>query len=272
MPERRQVLLSSLPVSDQSVNALDTAKPQSGPYLLFSLALSLFTLGMLATDALFKLDMRTREIIAWLDNGVCLLFFMDFALSFWRAESKSDYFFKWGWLDLLSSIPMIDSLRWGRLARIFRIFRILRGMRSAKLLAELAVQRRAESALLTAALLSLLLLVFAAITILQLETAPTSNIRSAEDALWWSVTTITTVGYGDLYPVTSAGRLLAGLLMIAGVGLFGALSGLVAAWLLRPAETRQEADLDALQAEIEALRLQLRLLAPSREERNPRHD
>lgn len=72
------------------------------------------------------------------------------------------------------------------------------------------------SGALAAALLILLLTVFAAVTILQLEAAPTSNIRSAEDALWWTVTTPTTVGYGDLYPVTSEGRLLAGVLMVAG--------------------------------------------------------
>lgn len=236
---------------------MDRTKPQSGPYLLFTLALSLFALGMLAVDSLFRLDPRTREIVAWLDNGICLLFFLDFLITFWRAENRTEYFFRWGWLDLLSSIPMVDELRWGRIARVFRIFRILRGLRSAKLLTELIVLRRQESALLSAALISVLLVVFSAIAILQLEDSPTSNIHSAGDALWWSVTTITTVGYGDLYPVTGEGRLLASVLMIAGVGLFGALSGLVASLLLRPADNRQEADIEALHAEIQALRIQL---------------
>jgi len=236
---------------------MDSAKPQSGPYLLFTLALSLFALGMLAVDSLFRLDPRTREIVAWLDNGICLLFFLDFLITFWRAENRMEYFFHWGWLDLLSSIPMVDELRWGRIARVFRIFRILRGLRSAKLLTELIVLRRQESALLSAALISILLVVFSAIAILQLEDSPASNIHSAGDALWWSVTTITTVGYGDLYPVTGEGRLLASVLMIAGVGLFGALSGLVASLLLRPADNRQEADIEALHAEIQALRIQL---------------
>lgn len=242
------------------------AKPQSGPYLLFTLVLSLFALAMLAADALFELDPDTRAIIAWLDNGVCLLFFLDFLVTFWRAEKKAEYFFRWGWLDLLSSIPMIDELRWGRLARVFRIFRILRGLRAAKLLTEVVVLRRYESALLSAALITLLLLVFSAIAILQLETAPESNIRGAEDALWWSITTLTTVGYGDLYPVTSAGRLLAAAVMVAGVGLFGALSGLVASLLLRPAENRQEADLAELQADIRALREQLAAITESRKD------
>lgn len=232
-------------------------KPQSGPYLLFTLALSLFALAMLAADALFKLDPRTHEIIAWLDNGVCLLFFTDFLVTLWRAEKRGEYFMRWGWLDLLSSIPMVDELRWGRLARIFRIFRVLRGLRSARLLSEVVVLRRYESAMLSAGLISLILVVFSAILILQLETGPGSNIHSAEDALWWSITTLTTVGYGDLYPVTGQGRLLAAAMMIAGVGLFGAFSGLVASLLLRPAESRQEADLASLQAELTALRRQL---------------
>ncbi|MDD3529008.1 MAG: ion transporter [Gallionellaceae bacterium] len=232
-------------------------KPQSGPYLLFTLALSLFALAMLAADALFKLDPRTHEIIAWLDNGVCLLFFTDFLVTLWRAEKRGEYFMRWGWLDLLSSIPMVDELRWGRLARIFRIFRVLRGLRSARLLSEVVVLRRYESAMLSAGLISLILVVFSAILILQLETGPGSNIHSAEDALWWSITTLTTVGYGDLYPVTGQGRLLAAAMMIAGVGLFGAFSGLVASLLLRPAGSRQEADLASLQAELTALRRQL---------------
>jgi voltage-gated potassium channel len=65
------------------------------------------------------------------------------------------------------------------------------------------------------------------------------------------------VGYGDLYPVTSEGRLLAGLVMVAGVGLFGAFSGLVASWLLRPAERQQDTELVQLRDEVRALRKEL---------------
>ncbi len=232
-------------------------RPQFGPYLLFMLALSLFALFILGVDTLFKLDPRTHAIFEYLDLGVCLLFLADFLISFARAQSKTGYFFRWGWLDLLSSIPMVDVLRWGRLARVLRIIRVLRGLRSAKVLVDLLLARRAQSGALGAALLSLLLAVFASIAILQLETAPESNIRSAEDALWWTVTTLTTVGYGDLYPVTSEGRLLAGLVMVAGVGLFGAFSGLVASWLLRPAERQQDTELTELRDEVRALREEL---------------
>ncbi|MBI5331652.1 MAG: potassium channel family protein [Betaproteobacteria bacterium] len=236
---------------------MDTAHPQSGPYLLFMLALSVVALGLLAVDALMTLDAATHDLINLLDNAVCVLFLLDFALTFWRAENRMRYFFTWGWLDLISSIPMIDALRWGRLARVFRIFRVLRALRAARLLGGLILEYRAQSAALTAALISLLLVTFSAIAILHLETAPGSNIRTAEEALWWAVTTITTVGYGDFYPVTTEGRFLATGLMVSGVGLFGAFSGLVASWLMRPEERQQDSELAQIQAELAALRADL---------------
>jgi voltage-gated potassium channel len=80
----------------------------------------------------------------------------------------------------------------------------------------MAVTKRTESAFLAVALVAILLLIGSSISILQVETAPESNIKTADDALWWALSTITTVGYGDRYPVTPEGRFVAGLLMCAG--------------------------------------------------------
>ena len=83
--------------------------------------------------------------------------------------------------------------------------------------------------------LVLLVLQFGALAVLYVEhNAPDASITSASDALWWVFVTITTVGYGDRYPVTYAGRLVAMLVMIAGVGLFGTLSGFLANQFLTP--------------------------------------
>jgi voltage-gated potassium channel len=73
---------------------------------------------------------------------------------------------------------------------------------------------------------------FASTGILLVETSPDSNIRTAEDALWWAMTTITTVGYGDRFPVTNAGRIIASAMMLCGIGLFGSLSGVAASFFI----------------------------------------
>lgn len=231
---------------------------RSAPYLLFVLSASIFALLALTARSFVPMGEEARTLLDYADWAVCLLFLVDFVVSLVRAERRWSYFLRWGWIDLLSSIPAVDVLRWGRAARVLRILRVLRGLRASKILAQFILDRRSESALLAACLLSFLLVVTGAASILQLENDPASNIRSAEDAAWWAVTTITTVGYGDRYPVTSEGRLVAVLLMTAGVGLFGTLSGLVAAWFLRsPRAAAAEAEIARLAAEVRALRERL---------------
>jgi voltage-gated potassium channel len=219
-------------------------------YLLFSLFVSVTAIILLITTTLVKLDSRTLEIFDWVDNAICAIFFIDFLITFFSTGQKLHYFLKWGWLDLLSSIPLLSALRWGRFARILRIIRVLRVFRSTKILINFILQNRAQSALLAASLLTLLTILISAVIILQFENVPTANIKSAEDAIWWSITTITTVGYGDKYPITTEGRVVASILMIMGISLLTLLSGFFAAWFLKGTEETQDNDLQALRQEI----------------------
>ena len=82
------------------------------------------------------------------------------------------------------------------------------------------------------------MIIFCSIAILQVEDDPNSNIKTAEDAIWWAYVTITTVGYGDKFPVTTEGRVIAELLMTVGVGLFGTFTAYLASWFVR--ETKKE--------------------------------
>lgn len=244
---------------------MEASPPQQdrhGAYLVFTLVLSVLALAALGVDALVKLDPGTHVILEYADTLICALFFVDFLVSLGRAKDRKRYFFTWGWLDLLSSIPIVDALRVGRAARIVRILRILRGVRSARILTQFVLERRAEGTFLAAILVSGILVVVSSIAVLHLENTAEANIKSPEDAVWWSVVTITTVGYGDRYPVTTEGRLLAALLMTAGVGLFGVVSGGIAAWFLQPGEKRTEVELDELHREIRELRRLLESRAP----------
>lgn len=235
------------------------SKRQEAPYLVFMLALSIYAVVAMALSTFVELPRDTRTVLEYADIAVCILFLVDFLVTLARSQDRWRYLATWGWLDLLSSIPAIDALRWGRAARVLRILRVLRGIKATKILTEFLLYRRAQSTFLAALLISILLVVLAASSILQFETFSEANIRTPEDAVWWAVVTITTVGYGDKFPLSTEGRLIAALLMTAGVGLFGTFSGFIAAWFLdapRDRSTELQA-IERLEKEFRTLREQL---------------
>jgi voltage-gated potassium channel len=116
------------------------------------------------------------------------------------------------------------------------------------------MKRRAENSMLAASLVAMMLITFCSIAILQFETGPEANILSADDAVWWAFTTITTVGYGDRYPTTGEGRIVAVLLMSAGVGLFGVFSGFLASRFIGDGEEKDNAELIEIRSELQRIR------------------
>jgi voltage-gated potassium channel len=223
-------------------------------YLIFILILSIIALIVLAVETLVKLDANTLQILKIADHTVCAVFFIDFLVLFFRAERRWKYFITWGWLDLLSSVPMLDALRWGRAARIMRIFRVLRGIKSAKMITSMIVERRAQSMVLAVILTVFILIGISSISVLHFESTATSPIKTPGDAIWWSIVTIATVGYGDFAPVTIEGRFVALLLMFTGVGLFGTISGLIAAWFIGPLKGSRKSDLEKIEEEIRQIK------------------
>lgn len=233
-------------------------------YEIFILALSTLSVVAVAVQMLATLDSETRVVLQHADAAVCLVFFVDFLITLYRAPDRWRYFYTWGWLDLLSSIPTLDAARWARLARITRVIRVLRGLRTAHLLTQTVLRRRAENGMLAACLAAVVLMTFAAVTILQVE-SDAGNITTGEEAVWWALTTMTTVGYGDFYPVSSEGRIVAVILMIAGVGMFSTFSAFLAAYFLRWGNRSDANEIVGLQEEVRFLRLAIERLASIKE-------
>jgi voltage-gated potassium channel len=127
----------------------------------------------------------------------------------------------------------VPILRVGRFVRILRIIRLLRAIRATHKITSIILKNKLQTGVTSVILTAFLLIMFCSIGILICEQQdPKANIKTAGDAIWWSVTTITTVGYGDKYPVTTEGRIVAMILMISGIGLFGIFSGLAASFFL----------------------------------------
>ncbi len=229
-------------------------------FQIFMVVLSVYVLIALFVDIMFDISPEMDGLINQIDFLVCLIFMGDFFYRFHKAPSKLR-FLRWGWIDFISSIPMLNFFRGGNVFRIVRIFRILRAFRSMKILLQYLLKNRTHNTFVTVASISCMVAMAGSMAILQLEKgSPAGNIKTASDALWWSVVTITTVGYGDKFPVSDGGRIVAAILMTAGVGLFGTFTGFVASMFVEPDIKREENEVHALAQQIKALRGEIRAI------------
>jgi len=199
------------------------------------LILSVYVLISLLVSVIFELSEELNILLGYIDNFICIVFLVDFWIRFKKADNKLE-FVKWGWIDLIASIPFLDFARAGRVIRLIRLVRVFRALKSTKLIYEHITQNKKQSVLTSVALISILMIIFSSIAILQFEKDINSNIKTAEDAIWWSYVTITTVGYGDKYPITTEGRIIGAILMTTGVGIFGTFTALVSSWFIQKNE------------------------------------
>lgn len=200
---------------------------RSTSYEIFILAISLLSYINIVL-LLWMPQGQPRNVIYIVDTVVAGIFFIDFVTRFAKAENRKRYFFKeFGWSDLLSAVPFSAF----NIFRIFRITRFLRFMRKegGKRVLGSLLKKIPEAALYGVFFLILLVLEFGSIGVLAAEAgAPNANITTAGDALWWVYVSITTVGYGDKYPVTGLGRMVGIATISVGVGLFGVVTAYIA--------------------------------------------
>jgi voltage-gated potassium channel len=243
-------------------------------YELFIFVLTVLSLAIMV-GLLLPLSPATTTLLNAYDNLICLVFLFDFGFRLWRSSPKRAYVVgERGWLDLLGSIPSFGVfqasaiLRLARLSRLFRIVRLVRAQKHGSI-AKDVLRNRGQYAATITVLAAFVVLVVASTLVLQFENgAPGATITSGGDALWWAVVTITTVGYGDTYPVTVGGRITAFFVMATGIGIIGALASILASVLVPGPEGSEgsegqgdgdageavRSELAAVRAELEALR------------------
>jgi voltage-gated potassium channel len=212
-------------------------------YELFILAITLIVMVLWLIFFLFSIDSQTKSITIVLDSALCLFFLADFLYCTYRAENRRHYFLHRGWLDLLGSVPVLLILRPFRLARAIQIIKKI--THSGKHgVWNLYRSDISSSAFWTILLLTVSMLITASLLILHAEMqAVDATITSSGDALWWAISTVATVGYGDVVPVTDNGRRLGAILMTLGVMFVSVLTSYITTKLfILKAQTKPKID------------------------------
>ena len=156
----------------------DDSTNKFGSLNLAVLVLSVYVLGALIVDTTIKLPEETSRLLNYIDFAICIFFFVEFCIRLYHADSKMK-FMRWGWIDLVSSIPMINFLRFGRVFRLIRLFRILRAFRTTKEFVTYVFRIKAQGAFTSATILAILLIIFSSIAILQVENAPDQQYHNS---------------------------------------------------------------------------------------------
>ncbi|WP_410664589.1 potassium channel family protein [Amycolatopsis sp. lyj-84] len=190
------------------------------------------------------------EVVTWISWSV---FALDYGVRLKHAEDKRD-FLKNNIFDLLIIVlPLIRQLR---LLRLVTVLNVLNRNAGLSLRGRVVIYTVGATALIVFC---------SALAVLDAErAAPDAPISDFPDAVWWSITTITTVGYGDRYPISGTGRVVAVGLMVAGIALLGVVTATLASWLIRRVTEADESaqavtreHLDELTREVKALRVEL---------------
>lgn len=220
-------------------NQGSSSSKHSNAYNMFILLLTIFSL-ILMVLLLLPLDRETLLLLQFYDILICMLFLVDFIINLRAASTKSDYFIRErGWLDLIGSIPTLGVvfkysglLRLARLSQLERILRHGRGQDKEGMVADV-IRHRHQYVGYTTILLTIIVLTSASALVLQFESrAPMAKITNGWEAFWFSIVTITTVGYGDYYPVTVLGQIVAMFVMVSGIGIIAVLASLLSRLLI----------------------------------------
>lgn len=245
-----------MPVSEPKDQNEDQQTKINTTYELFIIFLSLYSMVVILFAIVIPIKETTSEILIIVDNFVVMIFLYDFIRQLYKAPKKLDYL-KWGWMDLISCLPGVYYLRFFRIGRIVRSSNSLR-KETGRSVWETFKAHRADSALLMTVIAIFALIVLSSILVLNFEAqSPASDIRSPEDAVWWSFVTLTTVGYGDEVPSTTEGRFIGFALMAGGLVLLAVFTGYTVSYF-NPRAARQEELFEEIRDEMAEIKQMLR--------------
>ena len=213
---------------------------------IFDIVIQFFILTSLAAvcvETIPHLSDRTRELFRGFEIFTIVIFSVEYVLRIIVADKKLKYIFSfYGIIDLLAILPFYLSLgvdlRSLRVFRIFRVFRMIKVVRYSQALKSFQAALKMARAELTVFLVAIVLLfAMAGLGIYYFENPAQPEIFSSFfSSVWWALVTLTTVGYGDMIPITTGGRIMTSFLLVLGVGMVAVPTGIISSALTRVKE------------------------------------
>ena len=202
---------------------------------LFDIVIQFFIILSIIAFSIETLPDLTPQFISYLniiELIIIYVFTVEYLLRFYVADKKVKYIFSfYGLVDLIAILPFyiftnidLRSIRIVRLLRLIKLFRFNKSMITLK-----AALSKIKNELILFSFITFILLYISSIGIYFFEnSAQPENFKSIFHCLWWAVCTLTTVGYGDIYPITNGGKIFTGIVTLIGVGIIAIPTGLIA--------------------------------------------
>lgn len=223
----------------------------------FIIILIIINLFMVIADT-FTLPASIRSVMSKIETVSVIIFTIEYALRVWTsdmintdmkpAKARIRYIFSFmAIIDILSILPFyvpfllpidLRVLRTLRVTRLLRLFKVNRYTSALSTIG--SVFKRKASQLTASMFVVVLLMLIASVLMYNIENAAQpETFHNAFDALWWAIATLTTVGYGDIFPITAAGRFLSGVIAILGIGLVAVPTGIISAGFMEAIGTEE---------------------------------
>jgi len=215
-------------------------------FAVFIQILILLSLVTFSIETLPNLEPETRTILSSIEIFCVVIFTIEYILRIYVADSKPKFIFSFfGLIDLVAILPFYLSfgvdLRSLRVLRFLRIFRILKLVRYNKAINHFTrAIKSAKEEILLFVFITLMLIYFSAVGIYYFENeAQPEYFTSIFDSLWWAIITLTTVGYGDVYPITAGGKVFTFFILMIGLGIVAIPTGIISSALTRSVDKKE---------------------------------
>jgi len=221
--------------------------PKSRGFAYFIQVLILVSIISFSFETVPNLEPSTRLVLRIIEVFCVVVFTIEYILRIYCSDKTSEFIFSfYGIIDFLAILPFylalgvdLRSLRALRFLRLFRIFKLMRYNRALAHFSR-AINSAKEEILLFL-FVTLILIYFSAVGIYYFENpAQPEHFSSIFDSLWWAIITLTTVGYGDVYPITTGGKMFTFFILMIGLGIVAIPTGIISSALTKSVDSKEE--------------------------------